>query len=1013
MQKIQTIHFNDYIQLEKLSPMYCRSAEPIFTVEDGSARLGQGQFFDFLTWFNSLFVSKWKEYTCVDTFYLVLDLVGKFNIDLMGHLSEENGFQKEWGGRFSYDIQERREIVIQIPKTMQSNVISFGLYAHEDTYVYNAYYAADIPDNSVKKPFLSVYTDLTNGIGNIKNNLVLFKEKVLKNATYANNFRWIVYDPKSVLGFECDDNIEIVNNHSKALQEIKEGTHVVIADSEATLSADSFYRLYDLLSLIKDEYRGNKIGGTIFRKEEADKAVNISFQSNGKDGHNITASMPVYNYINLGIWNATITDGELIMPTESKNIFIPCMFYAIPSNQFEPKSIMMSADEKNKGYSLLINKEDVIMLNGICAWIPSIRYRIESSPNNSITEKQIYKLQELLIPGQVEIEVTRNMYYRSSGKITIDPKGYLRFMNNNYYDFFTYFNAFSLEKWKKYTAVNNIYLMIEACGKFSINLMGHYKSKIGYQKEWLGDYSYELYEKETIIIPYPRGLQSSLISFGLDATDRVKIYSIAYVTDIEQEIVKKPLISMVTTTFKKESFIARNMELMTDQLLKDPDYRDSFCWYIIDNGRSVVPPVDMDERITIVPNNNVGGAGGFARGQIESLKRDEKPTHILFMDDDVVFIPDSFKRLCRFLSIIKDEYKDHFISGAMLKIGQPNVQHENTGWLNDLGNNESLKTNYDLNLWNVIIDNEEINDSIPNRFAAFWFCCVPTTIATMNNLPLPVFFRGDDIEYSLRNKAKIITLNGLCIWHEGFEGRFSASLDFYLTVRNKLMLCAINPHLNHIDMIGNIEENFWEEMRKYDYKGAAFFLDAIEDFMKGPDFYRNTNGEAKMKEKKAADNKLSPINPEIRGKIDYPNLYFAEPLNEKDSEKYELTYNCQDAYENKSGHNYSSKKSGGKKPEYSQNVKGKTYKKKDIGVIPYGWGTWPSKVYKKDEVIAVDAANDTYVVYKKSEEEFQKLKERFEKLMTDYEEHGTEIIKAYQESQDELSGETFWNNYLK
>ena len=42
-----------------------------------------------------------------------------------------------------------------------------------------------------------------------------------------------------------------------------------------------------------------------------------------------------------------------------------------------------------------------------------------------------------------------------------------------------------------------------------------------------------------------------------------------------------------------------------------------------------------------------------------------------------------------------------------------------------------------------------------------------------------------------------------------------------------------------------------------DHLCAAFFLDVPEDFMEGTEFYKK-NGEANMKEKKAADNKLSP-----------------------------------------------------------------------------------------------------------------------------------------------------------
>lgn len=33
--------------------------------------------------------------------------------------------------------------------------------------------------------------------------------------------------------------------------------------------------------------------------------------------------------------------------------------------------------------------------------------------------------------------------------------------------------------------------------------------------------------------------------------------------------------------------------------------------------------------------------------------------------------------------------------------------------------------------------------------------------------------RGDDIEYGLRNCKRLVTLNGICVWHEPFESKYS------------------------------------------------------------------------------------------------------------------------------------------------------------------------------------------------------------------------------------------------
>ena len=87
---------------------------------------------------------------------------------------------------------------------------------------------------------------------------------------------------------------------------------------------------------------------------------------------------------------------------------------------------------------------------------------------------------------------------------------------------------------------------------------------------------------------------------------------------------------------------------------------------VVDNGRTLDTEKYNSEYVHIYPNQNVGGAGGFTRGIIESMDAEKKPTHIILMDDDVKILPESLIRTYSLLAIMKDEYDSHFISGAML-----------------------------------------------------------------------------------------------------------------------------------------------------------------------------------------------------------------------------------------------------------------------------------------------------------------------------------------------------------
>lgn len=601
----------------------------------------------------------------------------------------------------------------------------------------------------------------------------------------------------------------------------------------------------------------------------------------------------------------------------------------------------------------------------------------------------MYKIQDILTNKFIEIDITRHMYYRSSDSIYTGIKGESILKKDKWFDFFTYFNALSVEKWSEYTYAEKFYLVLEVEGEFSIDLFGHFHEKeTNINKEWLGKYSFNLPERTKINLPYPIGMQSEVVSFALNTYEDTMIYDAYYAVDVEECRIRRPYIALTTTTYKKEKYIKRNIALLKGSLFSEAEYENAFCWNIVDNGKTFQEQTDYDEPIRIFHNKNVGGAGGFARGMIEALKQPKQPTHILLMDDDVVFSTESFKKLYKLLSILRPEYENYFVSGAMLKKGEPNIQHEDTGKLNKLGFHEAVKPNMDLNLWESVVRNEKMKNDIVNQYGAWWFCCIPVGIARNDNLPLPVFVRGDDVEYSLRNHAQFITMNGLCIWHEGFEGKFSAALEYYQVGRNELVVCATNPKLADVNVIGHIKELFWQEVYKFNYRGADLLLDAVEDYLKGPDYYFSLDFFEVLQEKRQQDNQLKPITEDVRGLIDYEKLYTYEESGKIRKLFYDYTYNGQ------------------------SRIPGFMFRKK-IGIIPYGWGYFPQKQCFKTMIYAIDTDRDQYVIYRKDRRSFKRIKNRFYELMGEYDRKHTEIESMYQDYRSKVTNLEFWNNYLK
>lgn len=600
----------------------------------------------------------------------------------------------------------------------------------------------------------------------------------------------------------------------------------------------------------------------------------------------------------------------------------------------------------------------------------------------------MYRIQNIFIKPFVGNEILTHMYYRGNNHIYINQDGDSILRNGGRWDFFTYFNSLSLEKWKKYTFAKEFYLVLEAKGKFELNIFGHYFNKEHIERESIGHYIYNCPEKTKIVVSIHSSVKSQVVAFELVHKKSVFIYDAYYAVSVESSDISEPYIALTTTTFKKEEYIKQNIRILKEELFADDEYKNHFCWNIVDNGCTLVEQVNDNELIRIFHNRNVGGAGGFSRGMIEGLTQKKLPTHILLMDDDVNFSAESFKRIYKLLSIIRPEYKEYFISGAMLKMNAPNIQHEDIGKLNKKGYHEAVKPNLDLNLWNNILINEKIDETKEHKYAAWWFCCIPVGIARLDNLPLPLFVRGDDVEYSLRNKAEFISMNGICIWHDGFEGKYSAALEYYQVERNELILTAMHQELNDVDVFGHIEEVFWQELYKFNYKGASLLLDAIEDYLKGPDFFSSIDLFEKLQEKRKLDNQLQPITEDIRGLIDYGKLYCDEQILKKNKFIYDYTYNGQ-----------------ARIPEILI--------KEKVGIIPYGWGYFPGKQCLTTINYAIDPVSDKYVTYRKNRIVFKNLKHRFDSLKKEYESNNEYIQTMYKKAFEKVTSIEFWKGYLE
>ena len=150
--------------------------------------------------------------------------------------------------------------------------------------------------------------------------------------------------------------------------------------------------------------------------------------------------------------------------------------------------------------------------------------------------------------------------------------------------------------------------------------------------------------------------------------------------------------------------------------------------YVIDNGRTLDAEKLSGNRVQVVPNDNVGGAGGFTRGMITAMEQTPKATNILLMDDDVAVSPESIKRTYNLLRILKPEHREDMISGAMLNYEIGEDQWEDIGNMTQQGTFAGCKPPLRLTLFEDLVYNEMYTPTKwqrNNMYAAWWYCCIP------------------------------------------------------------------------------------------------------------------------------------------------------------------------------------------------------------------------------------------------------------------------------------------------
>lgn len=601
-----------------------------------------------------------------------------------------------------------------------------------------------------------------------------------------------------------------------------------------------------------------------------------------------------------------------------------------------------------------------------------------------------FNLQNIIFPQDEKHQVHWQLFYRGP-RCTYDtssetfhlPKGIV-------IDFATYLNGFSNEKWKKYTKTTNIDLNLSISGEFILKLVGYSLNPLTPDRKEFASYHYEhTNELKNISVSYPI-TDESLLSFEIHPISDCVLQSGYYSTEYDSSSLQNVNLAIATTTCKKEDFIIHNVNLIKDNLLSSNDEIGEHLFvHVVDNGQTLSEEQIYGDHIYLHPNKNVGGSGGFARGMIEALEqKTPQITHVLLMDDDVLVLTESIRRTYVLLRALKPEYREHFINGAMLEYGAMFMQHEDLGLITDSADFCPVKGALDQNILTNVLKTNMNYPASPNMYGAWWYCCIPITQIQKNGLPLPFFIRVDDSEYGIRCNPGFITMTGICVWHLGFVNKYNVSMDLYQTFRNLLIAQATTGILPNADVIGRFKRTFRSQLLEFAYNGAEICLEALEDFMKGPEFIKQDLGEEILIKHRSYNEKMLPLEQFKDLNVVLNQVYNEPPRKPFDRFLYRLTYN---------GHRFI--------PQ--------CFLRKEPAIIGFDWSYQPQKQSLHKQLLAVNVHDATASLRNIDRKKYKELKRRYKKDMKYYKRNHQKIEKEFAASKDYLISKKFWKEYLE
>ena len=219
-------------------------------------------------------------------------------------------------------------------------------------------------------------------------------------------------------------------------------------------------------------------------------------------------------------------------------------------------------------------------------------------------------------------------------------------------------------------------------------------------------------------------------------------------------------------------------------------------------------------KLRLIEQGNMGGSGGYARSQLETLEAG-RSTYMMCMDDDVVCEPESIVRAVTFGDLCRqpdDRRRPHVQPVRQVAAAQLRRDHQPLPLLVDVAAHGPVR----LGLRRAQpAQRRWLHRRIDVDFNGWFMCLIPTEVLRTVGLSLPLFIKWDDSEFGVRAGEAgfpTVTLPGTAVWHVPWTDKNDA-LDWqsYFHQRNRTIAALLHSPYEHGGRV--IRESFNHQVK--------------------------------------------------------------------------------------------------------------------------------------------------------------------------------------------------------